>query len=105
MKNYLIAFFAFGIFSTSTLQAQKMNIIDYHKAFVDNMASPKNSLLSKYSPKWVEEGGGIFLHENIGGEVEITELSVASGKNYLKYKRFKSTISGNWIEFENGTTY
>ncbi len=77
-----------GLFAlASTIKAQKMNILDFHKAFVDNALSPDNQLLSKYSPEWVEEGGTFFLHENLGGQINKTELLVDANKTYLKYKK------------------
>ena len=67
---------------SSTAQAQKMDVIDYHKAFVDNLASPNNQLLSKYAPKWVEESGKFYLDNT----VKRRELIVNSDKTYLSYK-------------------
>jgi len=74
------------LFAASTTQAQKMDIIDYHKAFLDNKLSPNNQLLSKWQPQWLEEGGKLILKTMVGGTAEKQELSVNSDKTFLTFK-------------------
>jgi hypothetical protein len=74
------------LFAASTTQAQKMDIIDYHKAFLDNTLSPNNQLLSKWQPEWLQEGGKLILKTMVGGTAEKQELSVNTEKTYLTYK-------------------
>jgi hypothetical protein len=69
-------------FAATTTQAQKMNVLDYHKAFLDNIKSPNNQLISKYAPKWLQEGGQYYLQSTVAKR----ELNVNLANNYLTYK-------------------
>ncbi len=77
-----------GLFAlASTINAQKMNILDFHEAFVDNALSPNNQLTSKRSPSWGEDAGKTFLTIKITATREKKyELIVNADKTYLKYK-------------------
>jgi hypothetical protein len=75
-----LLFVALALVSTN-LYAQKMNVLDYFKAFTSNTKSP-NSQMIKMSPQFKEENGKYYFIN----EVRKNELIVNQSKSYLTYK-------------------